>query len=376
MLLVTGDAIDTEAAAAAVRQAADPGWDVDSAAELGVWAVPEACTEHDDVMAAAGRMGERSYDAIRTMCAEHFASAEHADPASIPYPADRLPDGYLPDGAEEFVFEDEEAGLWAYLSQTLQVQIIRYAMSEVPHRWFEAEVIFKPEAERLTQHVYVNATFPGQQIYPETLAQTSRLVFAINGDYYPYRASKNMGVGNIIRQGELLYSFEPKKTLKYPNLDTIAIHDDGSLSVSAGAEISAEELLAQGDIHDSLSFGPYLARDGRLRVYNGNSALVAEPRSALGMIEPGHYLFVMVEGKMPKKGEQGMGLVELAELMYARGVTDACNVDGGSTAVMVFMGHKLNRTGKGSSLGAPRNQHELFGIGTSEKVYTDKVNGK
>ena len=70
-----------------------------------------------------------------------------------------------------------------------------------------------------------------------------------------------------------------------------------------------------------------------------------------------------------------MSLWQLAKLMYARGCSTAMNVDGGSTAVMIFMGEKLNRTGKGTSLGDPRNQHELFGIGISEQVHTDKING-
>jgi len=53
------------------------------------------------------------------------------------------------------------------------------------------------------------------------------------------------------------------------------------------------------------------------------------------------------------------------------------NVDGGSTATMIFMGERLHRTGKGigKSLGSPRNQFELFGIGESELVHTDKVDG-
>ncbi len=322
-------------------------------------------------------------EALRDWCREQFAAAEHADPAEIPYPAERGEDGYLPEG--EFVFEDAEKGLWAYLSDSLQVEIVKYDMPEVPHIWYEAEVVFKPEEESFTQHTYVNASFKGQQIYPETLAQTGRLVFAVNGDYYPNRADQKWPVGNIIRQGEVLYNYNPKKSMKFPNLDTLAIRADGSFQVYDGPEISADELLAQaqpGDpafVHDALAFGPYLVRNGEIRFYEGNSADVFEPRCAYGMIAPGHLFFVMVEGKIPKKsdlrGEQGMNLYQLAQLMYARGCTEAMNVDGGSTAVMVFMGTKLNRTGKGNSLGKARNQHELFGIGESDMVHTDKVNG-
>ena len=324
-------------------------------------------------------MAGKTPEQIREWSGEQFASAEHADPAEIPYPDNRQEDGYLPEG--EFVHEDPEKGLWAYLSDSLQVEIIRYTMPEVPHKWYEANVIFKPEKEIFTQYLYVNATFANQEIYPETLAQTSRLVFAMNGDYHLERAKKKWLVGNIIRQGKVLYNYDPKKNMSFPNMDTLAVRNDGSFSVYEGTEISADELLAQaapGDpafVHDSLAFGPYLIRNGEIRFFEGNHGEKLEPRSAYGMISPGHLLFVMVEGKMPKKGEQGMNLWQLAQLMYARGCTEAMNVDGGSTAVMVFMGTKLNKTGKGNSTGQPRNQHELFGIGISELVHTDMVNG-
>ncbi len=374
LLLVTDDALSS-GADKAVSSAADPSWDIDSAAVSSIWAVPDTCG-FSEVSTHVKNLAERNNDAIRSWCISQFENAEHADPGTIPYPETRLDDGYLPEGEAEFIYDDAEKGLWAYLSQSLQVEIIKYHMPEVPHTWFEAHVIFKPEAESFQQHTYINATFPGQQIYPETLAQTSQLVFAVNGDYYPNRASKKWPTGNIIRRREVLYEYDAKGSLKFPNLDTLAIRDDGSFSVYSGSEISASELLAQGDVHDALSFGPYLVRNGIMRIYNGNSADVPEPRCAYGMVEPGHLFFVMVEGKMPKKGEQGFDLWQLAELMYARGCTEAMNVDGGSTAVMLFMGRKLNRTGKATTLGSPRNQHELFGIGTSSQVYTDMADGK
>ena len=374
-LLLAADESFADAVDKAVSGAADPSWNIEDAASHGIWAVPDTCLLADAAV-RADSLAERNHDAIRAWCVSQFESAEHADPAEIPYPSSRLPDGYLPEGEEEFIFEDTEKGLWAYLSQTLQVEIIKYRMPEVPHTWFEASVIFKPESETFTQHTWVNATFEGQQIYPETLAQTSKLVFAVNGDYHPNRASQKWPVGNIIRRGKVLYNYDGKGSLKFPNLDTLAIRNNGSFSVYGSTEITADELLAQGDVQDSLSFGPYLVRNGEMRVYNGNSASVPEPRCAYGMVEPGHLFFVMVEGKMPKKGEQGFNLWLLAELMYARGCTEAMNVDGGSTAVMIFMGHKLNRTGKGNQLGSPRNQHELFGIGESDRVYTDLAEGK
>lgn len=332
-----------------------------------------------EIQAATEGMSDEE---LRAWCAERYAASVHSDPAEIPWPDNRQEDGYLPEG--EFVHEDPEKGLWAYLSDSLQVIIVKHQLPEIPHTWFEAEVIFKPEEEIFTQHVYVNAKFKGQQIWPETLAQTSRIIFAVNGDYHDDRVSQKRPTGNIIRQGVAMYNHNPKRSLVFPNLDTLAIRNDGSFQVFAGDEITADELLAEASpedpafVHDALSFGPYLVRDGKIRFYDGKNAENPEPRSAYGMIAPGHLFFVMAEGKMPKKTEeQGMDLWELAELMYARGCTEAMNVDGGSTATMIFMGERLHRTGKGigKSLGSPRNQFELFGIGESELVHTDKVDG-
>ena len=277
------------------------------------WAAPAALAAKKTPEIPEELLEEGQEEALREWCAAKFEGSEVSDPAEIPWPENRLEDGYLPEGAAEFIYDDAEKGLWGYLSSSLQVQIVKHQIPEVPHLWYEAEVIFKPDQEAFTQHIYVNASFKNQEIYPETLAQTSKLVFAVNGDYHKSRVEKKLPIGNIIRHGEVLYTHPVNRSMKFPNLDTLAIHSDGSFSVSAGKEYSAEELLAQGDVTDALSFGPYLVRDGVMRVYDGDSAEVPEPRMAYGMISPGHLYFVMVEGKMPKKGEQGFDLWLLAD---------------------------------------------------------------
>lgn len=159
--------------------------------------------------------------------AEEFDRAAHSDPAEIPYPQGRDSEGYLP--GDEFIYENEERGLWAYLSETLQVQIVRYEDTDPVRVWFEAEVRFKPERETFGSVTYGAAAFAGQQTYPETLAQSEQLVFAINGDYYPYRADRGHTVGNIIRQGQVLYSATGKRNRAYPVLDNLVLRDDGSM---------------------------------------------------------------------------------------------------------------------------------------------------
>ncbi|MBE5768959.1 MAG: phosphodiester glycosidase family protein [Clostridiales bacterium] len=353
----------------------DKDYEYDNASIYGVWVVPHVLYTAQEVTDALPTLEARNNDALRQACADKFSEGVCSDVSLIPYPENRDENGFLTEG--EFLFESPELGLWAYLSPTLQVQIVQYDITETKkaQRWFISDVRFNPEAEALESHSYVNAKTRNESVPPQQLAQTSKLVFAVNGDYYTYRVTGTHNVGNVIRDGEVLHSYNGNKKMSFPCLDTLTIHTDGSLKVWSGEEMSAKELLALGDVQDALAFGPYLVRDGELRIYKGKSASMNEPRSAVGMVEPGHYVFLTCEGRVPK-GPLGLSTHDIAMLMYAHGVNTAFNLDGGSTSVLIFMGEKLNRTGKDSYVGNPRDMHELFGIGTSELVHTDWVNGK
>ncbi|MBE5796250.1 MAG: phosphodiester glycosidase family protein [Clostridiales bacterium] len=373
MLLVDGGEVTAMVMKKASANAIDPDYELADAATGGLWAVPQQMTMDGDVLSAIQALGERDDSMVRAACRVPFESAVSSDVSLIPYPDNRDEEGFLTEG--EFLFEDMEKGLWAYLSPTLQVEIIQYDMEDPCQRYFVAEVKFDVEAEQFRQHTWVNAIYKNQQIYPQTLAQSSRLVFAVNGDYYPYRVDQGNTVGNIIRDYKVLYNMNNNKNPAFPPLDTMAIHEDGSISVHKVKSISADELLALGDVRDALSFGPYLADDGELRIYDGKNASQQEPRCAVGMVEPGHYFFVDCEGRVPK-GPKGMTINQIGMLLYGMGCNETFMLDGGSTSVMIFMGEKLNRTGKDTSVGSPRNQHELFGIGQSELVHTDWYDGK
>ena len=357
---------------AAVPLAAQSDYELEDAGIHGLWLTP-AQTQGDTLPKLITRAQAEEH--LRAAFAEEFDRAAHSDPAEIPYPQGRDSEGYLP--GDEFIYENEERGLWAYLSETLQVQIVRYEDTDPVRVWFEAEVRFKPERETFGSVTYGAAAFAGQQTYPETLAQSEQLVFAINGDYYPYRADRGHTVGNIIRQGQVLYSATGKRNRAYPVLDNLVLRDDGSMEVYAYGEVTAEEIAASGTAHDMFSFGPVLVRDGELMVYTGSHCDADEPRMSIGMIAPGHYRIIMVEGRI-SGGPAGIDLNTLARLQYCRGVEQAFNLDGGNTAVMLFMGRKLNRTGAiaGTGLGSPRNMHELVGVGHSEQVHTDMLEGK
>ena len=122
--------------------------------------------------------------------------------------------------------------------------------------------------------------------------------------------------------------------------------------------------------YDVYSFGPYLMKDGKLsqQAYDANES--KNPRCALGMVEPGHYVYIMAEGRM-KGRSQGLTMKELAKLMRAKDCEVAINLDGGQTAVLIFMGQQLNKFG--SYDGGKTNSRptcEVMGVGYSEQVGT------
>ena len=145
------------------------------------------------------------------------------------------------------------------------------------------------------------------------------------------------------------------------------LNEEGMFRLDRAGLQNGESALAAG-ARDVLAFGPILVKDGRIRMLLTKYRTQLEPRTAIGQIEPNHFLIVVVEGRL--KSSKGISMDNLRKLMYLRGCKDAINLDGGHTSVLLFMGKRLNTigslTGKGTS--APRNMSELLGIGTSSQV--------
>ena len=70
------------------------------------------------------------------------------------------------------------------------------------------------------------------------------------------------------------------------------------------------------------------------------------PRSAIGYYEPGHYCFVVVDGRQSGYAK-GMSIPELAALFEELGCTKAYNLDGGGSAVMVFNHKRYSKQSNG-----------------------------
>lgn len=284
--------------------------------------------------------------------------------------------GFLDEG--EYLYSSEEEGLWIYVSQTSKVIIQRKYDATQPLTWFEADLYGDLDAGEMLRTVQNDPEKMGKvRVDATETAKKHNVVFAMNTDYYTYRVAvnNNRHTGIVIRDGRILYDdpYTEKQVTNsmFPNLDMLAFMPDGSLKVYHSWEKTAQEFIDEG-VQTVYSFGPYLLLDGKVseRAYANNEN--KNPRCAIGMVEPGHYVAIMCEGRL--KRSAGVTISYLAKMMRAKGCQVAFNMDGGQTAVMVFMGKQLNQIGAydgGKTNSRPTS--EVLGFGTSEQVGTYEV---
>lgn len=268
--------------------------------------------------------------------------------------------GFLDSG--EFLYEDEEEGIWRYASSTLWVEVIRYIQKSPARVWYEAEIRCAEGSEM--PHAIANdpENWMKKSNYPHKIARKNRTVIAVSSDYAQGRGTRK---GIVIRDGTVYGKVTWKQgASKFPNLDTMAFLPDGDMRVFYSDELTADEYLDMG-ARDVFAFGPWLIRDGELNEkglekYGKSKA----ERVAVGMVEKGHYWFMMLEGRI--KRSKGDGITFLTEKMQAHGVQQAFNLDGGQTACIVFMGHQLCKMTNDNRNKASRTAADILGVGTSD----------
>jgi exopolysaccharide biosynthesis protein len=161
-------------------------------------------------------------------------------------------------------------------------------------------------------------------------------ILAINGDYYG-----NGGNGVVVRNGEVYRS-------STSGSDVCVLYYDGTMKTFAAEEFDMEQAIA-GGAYQAWSFGPELLDD------SGNSKTTftadghvkrSNPRSAIGYYEPGHYCFVVVDGRQSGYSV-GMTLTDLSELFEELGCVSAYNLDGGKSSEMTFNDAFVNQPADG-----------------------------
>lgn len=170
--------------------------------------------------------------------------------------------------------------------------------------------------------------------YKDTTANMSEennAILATNGDYYSF--SKE---GIVIRNGVVYRS-------TVTDADVCVLYYDGTMKTFAGSEFDIDQAIADG-AYQAWTFGPTLldSESNALSEFDSSSRLLrANPRTAIGYYEPGHYCLVTVDGR-DEGDSSGMTMTQLSQLMEDLGCTSAYNLDGGKSSVMTYNSEVVN----------------------------------
>lgn len=178
-----------------------------------------------------------------------------------------------------------------------------------------------------------NADVLASEEHTDKIAQEVNAIIAINGD------SCLRTNGLIVRNGSL-----------YPmgstDADLLIMYQDGSMVTLSAAEADKDKIIAEAP-YQVWAFGPMLLKDGQAITEFTSPQHIAgsanNPRTAVGYYEPGHYCFLVVDGRQEGYSYPGMSCAQMSVLFQELGCKAAYNLDGGKTSEMAFMGELFNK---------------------------------
>ena len=177
-----------------------------------------------------------------------------------------------------------------------------------------------------------STAIPGKRI-TEMMEANPDAVAAINAGAFfdDGTASSTVGsypLGLVMSNGNCVWS-----SGKQPGLEGFAgFNSDDILVVSKNnlSKAEAEKL----NIRDGCCFGPALIINGEInqQAYNTNSGY--NPRTAIGQRADGAVIFVCIDGR--QTSSLGGTYGDIINIMVEYGAVNACNMDGGSSSVMMY----------------------------------------
>ena len=194
---------------------------------------------------------------------------------------------------------------------------------------------------------------------PWKMARLNKAVLLDTGDNMLHMEADIKGA--ILRDGRI-YSASDKGSV------AAFASDRPEMDVFFARSYTAEGLLAAG-YENTYAFGPILLRDGEISEEEIAKSHVgkANPRCGVGMVEPGHFVAIVVDGRRSEYSV-GVTLTEFARMFKDMGCRNAFNMDGGVSACMIFMGEQLNSHGNVANYSKQRHMPDGVIFGYSEQV--------
>lgn len=176
-----------------------------------------------------------------------------------------------------------------------------------------------------------------------SMAKRTNSVVAMNASGFidpNYNSNGGRPYGVVIKDGKIVSNLEKANV----GGGVIGFTKDNKLILG---KMSGEEALKKG-VRDAMEFGPYLIVNGKPSFIKGNGGWGTAPRSAIGQRQDGIVLFLVMDGRDYAHGIDGVGMVELTEILAKYGAYNASNLDGGTSSGLVINGELINKPVNGS----------------------------
>jgi exopolysaccharide biosynthesis protein len=172
-------------------------------------------------------------------------------------------------------------------------------------------------------------SIPGTRITDQI--ETEGAIAAVNAGAFFDNGTSSPSVGSVpeglvISQGKVVW-----ETGKAPQEGFVGFNKDNFLVVAHS--MTADKAMEMG-IRDGCCFGPVLIMDGQIneKVYNINSGY--NPRTAIGQRADGAVILLCIDGR--QAGSLGGTYADIINIMVEYDAVNACNLDGGSSTVMLY----------------------------------------
>ena len=189
-------------------------------------------------------------------------------------------------------------------------------------------------------------TYGGTRETTSHAVKRTKSIIGINASAFSYSDGRPCFDAVKIQKGKI---YNRAGGTSYSNC---AVLWDGTM-FTPEVHLSAEDLVEMG-VKDSYNFGPPLIENGKKVTYNmANSAndwslmFYKDPRSAVGMVEKGHYILLVADGR-GIGGSLGLTRTEMQNIFKSYGCTYAYNMDGGGSATLAYRGTVLNHPSDGA----------------------------
>lgn len=174
-----------------------------------------------------------------------------------------------------------------------------------------------------------STSIPGTRINNQI--ETEGAIAAINAGAFYDNGTSSSVVGSVPEGLVVAGGTVRWNSGQAPQQGFVGFNKDNILVVAK--TMTADHAMELG-IRDGCCFGPVLIMDGQQNdeAYNTNSGV--NPRTAIGQRSDGAVLFVCIDGR--QAGSLGGTYADIIDIMMEYGAVNACNLDGGSSTVMLY----------------------------------------